>query len=103
MKAEELCQKCPKCGGTDKSIGRTRKFDEAPDFLEIHITCAVPSGGSIGVIRCTNCGYIFNYCKENVKLDKLIKKININKISIFLEDTTGIFSKDNSWWLLGFM
>lgn len=77
MKTEELCQKCPKCGSTDKSIGRTRKFDEAPDLLEIHITCAVPSGGSIGVIRCTKCGYIFDYCTENEKLDKLIKKINI--------------------------
>lgn len=78
MKADELCQKCPKCGSTDKSMGRTRKFDkDVPHLLETHITCAVPSGGSIGVIRCTECGHIFDYCKENVKLDKLIKKINI--------------------------
>lgn len=77
MKAEELCQRCPKCNSTDKSIGRTRKFDESPDLLETHITCAVPPGGSMGVIRCTQCGYIFGYSKENKKMDKLIKKIEI--------------------------
>lgn len=78
MKAEELSHECPNCGCVDKSIGKTREIDEdAPDLLETMITCAVPSGGSLGVIRCTECGHIFEYCKES-GLDKLVKKRNIN-------------------------
>lgn len=79
MKPEEFGQKCPKCSSTEKLIGRTRKFDETPHLLETVITCAIPSEGSIGVIRCRECGYIFEYCKER-KLDKLINKIEIENL-----------------------
>jgi len=83
MKPEEFIQKCPKCSSVDKFIGRTRQFNEAPHLLETVITCAVPPGGSRGVIRCRECGYIFEYCPQERKLDDLINKIEIDNLKHF--------------------
>jgi Cys-rich peptide (TIGR04165 family) len=74
MKAEKLSQKCPECGCTDKDISRKRDTgtnDEA--FYIPH----VPQG-TIGVIRCSECGHIFEYCtNEECLVD--IKKISFDK------------------------
>jgi Cys-rich peptide (TIGR04165 family) len=73
MKAEKLSQKCPKCGCTDKDISRKRDTgtnDEA--FYIPH----VPQG-TIGVIRCSECGHIFEYCTNEECLVE-IKKISFD-------------------------
>ena len=74
MKAEKLSQKCPKCGCTDKDISRKRDTgtnDEA--FYIPHIP-----QGTIGVIRCSDCGHLFEYCtNEECLVD--IKKISLDK------------------------
>ncbi len=74
MKAEQLNQKCPECGCTDKDISRKRNTgtnDEA--FYIPH----VPQG-TIGVIRCSECRHIFEYCTDEECLVE-IKKIDFNK------------------------
>ncbi len=60
MKAEEMSQKCPECGSEEKRISRKRVCDGMADQYYIpHIP-----GGDVGVIRCTKCGYIFEYCPQ---------------------------------------
>lgn len=74
MKAEKLSQKCPKCGCTDKDISRKRDTgtnDEA--FYIPHIP-----QGTIGVIRCSECGHLFEYCTNEECLVE-IKKISLDK------------------------
>jgi len=74
MKAEKLSQKCPKCGCTDKDISRKRDTgtnDEA--FYIPHIP-----QGTIGVIRCSECGHLFEYCTNEDCLVE-IKKISLDK------------------------
>lgn len=71
MKAENLNQKCPVCGCTDKDISRKRDAghnDEA--FYIPHIP-----QGTIGVIKCSNCGHCFEYCTDEqclVEIHKLV-------------------------------
>lgn len=74
MKSENFCQECPKCGSTDKSIGKKRSGieDEKTDTRYIQ---HIPSG-SVGLIRCTQCGYIFEYCKDR-EMPVKIKKIRL--------------------------
>lgn len=60
MKAEKLNQKCPVCGCVDKDISRKRDTgsnDEA--FYIPH----VPQG-TVGVIRCSQCRHLFEYCTD---------------------------------------
>jgi Cys-rich peptide (TIGR04165 family) len=74
MKAEKLNQKCPECGCTDKDISRKRNVghnDEA--FYIPH----VPQG-TIGIIRCSECRHIFEYCTDEECLVD-IKKISFDK------------------------
>lgn len=60
MKAEDLAQKCPKCNCQDKKISRRRKGKGHQDVFYIP---HVPQDG-VGIIRCSECGYIFEYLKE---------------------------------------
>ncbi len=74
MKAEKLNQKCPECGCPDKDISRRRDTgtnDEA--FYIPHIP-----QGTIGVIRCSECGHLFEYCTNEECLVE-IKKISFDK------------------------
>lgn len=73
MKSEDMAQKCPKCGSTDKSISRTCNIEELDKFTDSVYIQHIPTG-SIGVIRCSECGYVFEYCK-NSKMPVKIKKI----------------------------
>lgn len=74
MKAEDLKEKCPECGSTEKRISRRRNPKDSSDAFYIpHIP-----EGSVGIIRCTECGHIFEYCKES-KLPVELKKLIIEK------------------------
>jgi len=72
MKTEDLNQECPKCGCKDKSISQTKNKETAVDI------CYIPHipDGVVGVIRCSECGHLFEYCK-NRKLKQEVKKIEI--------------------------
>jgi len=74
MKTEQLNKKCPECGCIDKDISRKRNTgtnDEA--FYIPH----VPQG-TMGVIRCSECGHLFEYCIDDDDLVE-IKRIDFNK------------------------
>ncbi len=58
MKPEEMNQKCPECNSEDKRISRRSSNKVNPDASYI----AHMPQGDVGVIRCTACGYIFEYC-----------------------------------------
>jgi len=74
MKTEDLNQECPECGCKDKSVSQTKKkaehqtqsYNPVPHF----------DVGVVGVIRCSKCGHIFEYCKDR-KLEQEVKKIEI--------------------------
>jgi Cys-rich peptide (TIGR04165 family) len=74
MKSEDFGKKCPNCGSTDKSIAR-KKNEEDQEQHESDYARHVPSC-SMGVIRCTQCGYIFEYCEDR-ELPVKIKKIGL--------------------------
>jgi Cys-rich peptide (TIGR04165 family) len=73
MKVEELNIKCPECGSTEKRISRRRNPKRSSD------ACYIPHipQGSVGVIRCTDCGHLFEYCKES-KMPVEVKKLIID-------------------------
>ena len=70
MKAEDMARECPECGSKDKKISRTRN-PECKD--NAYYIPHVPEGG-VGVIRCGECGYVFEYCLER-KPPLEVKKI----------------------------
>ncbi len=71
MKPEEMSKKCPECGSTEKRISRRRVSKGVADpFYIPHIP-----QGDVGIIRCTKCGYIFEYCpirKPPLEVKKLL-------------------------------
>jgi Cys-rich peptide (TIGR04165 family) len=70
MKAECLNQECPKCGCKDKRISRKRNKQSNEDAFYIpHIP-----QGTIGVIKCSECGHLFEYCTDS-KMPVEVKKI----------------------------
>lgn len=72
MKTEDLNQACPKCGCKDKNVSKTVIRQNAIE------TCYIPHfpEGRVGVIRCSECGYIFEVCK-NEKIAPEVKKLQI--------------------------
>lgn len=72
MKPEEFCCECPKCGCKDKKVSRIRTKTDPSDVLYIP---NVPDG-DVGVIRCSECGHIFEYCKS-IKPPLEVKKIQL--------------------------
>jgi Cys-rich peptide (TIGR04165 family) len=71
MKPEEMCQKCPECGSTDKRISRRSSKRIKPDAAYIS---HMPQG-DVGIIRCKECGYIFEYCTHRnppLKVKKIL-------------------------------
>ncbi len=72
MKTEDLNQACPECGCKDKSVGRKKNRKIGAEV------CYIPHlpEGTVGVIRCSECGHIFEYCKER-KLKQEVKKLEI--------------------------
>ncbi|GAB6056676.1 TIGR04165 family Cys-rich peptide [Methanobacterium alkalithermotolerans] len=72
MKFEELNKKCPECGCQDKNISHKRNPESSEDAFYIpHIP-----QGSVGVIRCSGCGHLYEYC-TNSKMPVEIKKLEI--------------------------
>ena len=74
MKAEELSRKCPECGSKDKSIStiknptnKEKLKDAGIDELQV----------IVGSIRCGECGYLFEYCKDG-KCVVEVKKISLD-------------------------
>nr|WP_319374871.1 TIGR04165 family Cys-rich peptide [uncultured Methanobacterium sp.] len=69
MKSEELNQACPVCGCKDKTVSQTKKKTSVD-------TCYIPHipDGNVGVILCSECGHVFEYCKDR-KLKQEVKKI----------------------------
>ncbi len=71
MKPEEMSQKCPECGSTDKRISRRRNSKRSQDAFYIpHIP-----EGDMGIFRCTDCGHIFEYCPPRKPLLEVKKKL----------------------------
>jgi len=70
MKPEDMSQKCPECSCQDKNVSR-RRIDEGgrDNFYIPHIP-----QGSVGIIRCSKCGHIFEYC-TNSKPPLEVKKL----------------------------
>jgi Cys-rich peptide (TIGR04165 family) len=78
MKAEELAQKCPLCGCTDKNISRKRNPSHTELNEEIVDECYIMHipEGPVGVISCSECKHIFEYCKDR-KMPIEVKKLHI--------------------------
>ncbi len=70
MKPEEMSQKCPECNCQDKRISRRSSNRIKPDASYI---AHIPQG-DVGIIRCKDCGYIFEYCTHR-KPPLEVKKI----------------------------
>lgn len=71
MKPEDMNQKCPECDSQDKRISRRSSNRINPDASYI---AHIPQG-DVGIIRCTNCGHIFEYCthqKPPLKVKKIL-------------------------------
>jgi len=61
MKCENLNQVCPECGCKDKRISRRRNSSASGDAFYIpHIP-----QGSVGIIKCGECGHIFEICADS--------------------------------------
>lgn len=71
MKPEEMAKKCPKCGCQDKNRSQIRK-GEGDDT--IFFIPHVPKNG-VEVIRCNECGHIFEYCEECKPVLEVKKKV----------------------------
>jgi Cys-rich peptide (TIGR04165 family) len=78
MKAEELAQKCPICGCTDKTISRKRNPNQSELDKRIVDECYIMyiPEGPVGVISCSECKHIFEYCKDR-KMPLEVKKLHI--------------------------
>jgi len=79
MKTEDLNQECPKCGCKDKNVSQTKK--KAPHITQAHNPVPHFDVGVVGVIRCTECGHIFEYCKDQ-KLKQEVKKLDCNEVFV---------------------
>jgi Cys-rich peptide (TIGR04165 family) len=73
VKAEDLNQKCPECGCINKNVSKKMTKEDVQEH-ESDFVRHVPSG-SQGVIRCTDCGYIFEYCQEHPMPLEVKKKL----------------------------
>jgi len=77
IKAEELAQECPVCGCTDKTVSRKRhpKKPELNEKLQVAYIMHIPEN-PVGVISCSECNHIFEYCKDR-KMPIEVKKLQI--------------------------
>lgn len=73
MKPEEMNKKCPKCGSQDKSISTVKNPSNKIKFTAAGLD---DSDILVGSIRCSSCGYLFEYCKGG-KCRIEIKKIEL--------------------------
>lgn len=70
MKPEEMAIECPECGEKDKRISRRRNSKRSQDAFYIpHIP-----EGDVGIIRCSKCGHVFEYCPTDRKPPLEVKK-----------------------------
>lgn len=75
MKAEEFNQECPQCGSMDKNISTVRNPVDKEKLKEANIN-KDQDKFLVGAIRCSSCGYLFEYCK-NGKCVIEVKKIQL--------------------------
>jgi len=61
MKAEEFSKKCPECGSKDKSISTVKNPVNKEKLNEAGKD---DSAVIVGSVRCSECGYLFEYCKD---------------------------------------
>lgn len=69
MKPEEMSQKCPECGSTEKRISRRRNTEKGASHIPL-----IPEG-DVGLFKCANCGHIFEYCSDPQPPIKVKKKL----------------------------
>jgi Cys-rich peptide (TIGR04165 family) len=71
MKSELLNQPCPECGCVDKRISRKRNRAGNEDAFYIpHIP-----EGDVGVMKCSECGHIFEVFEESKMPIEVKKKL----------------------------
>jgi len=70
MKPEEMAKKCPECSTKDKKICRRSSSNVNPEAAYI---AHIPQG-DVTIIRCSNCGHIFQQCPHG-KPPLEVKKI----------------------------
>lgn len=73
MKSEEMNQKCPECGSRDKSISTVKNPKNKEKLKEAGID---ETNILVGSIRCSSCGYLFEYCKDGKCLIE-VKRISL--------------------------
>jgi Cys-rich peptide (TIGR04165 family) len=73
MKSEEMNKKCPECGSTDKSISTVKYPSNKDKLKDAGIT---ETDILVGSIRCSSCGYLFEYCKNGKCLIQ-VKRIQV--------------------------
>jgi Cys-rich peptide (TIGR04165 family) len=73
MKSEEMNRKCPECGSRDKSISTVKYPADKEKLKEAGID---EEKILVGSIRCSSCGYLFEYCKDGT-CSIQVKRINI--------------------------
>lgn len=61
MKAEEFAIKCPKCGCRDKDVSTVKNPQNKEKMEKAGIN---DPEATVGSIKCSNCGYLFEYCKD---------------------------------------
>lgn len=76
LKAEEFNRRCPECGCKDKVISHVTRPTNKEKLKEAGITGDTRTM-VVGSIRCDECGYLFEYCKDG-KCVIEVKRIQID-------------------------
>ncbi len=73
MRVEDLKKPCPECGAVDKDVSTVKHPQKKEKLKE----AGIPEDQEIvGAIKCSNCGYVFEYCAGGTC------KIEVRKVSL---------------------